>query len=444
MRNKILTLFPLEENKKQDPELAKFFDHTDLGALYKNIPFEELEALLPEANPRGRKSILSRRGMLATVFLKFHFREMSDRQLLEQLNTNRCVQLFCGLSLPRCYMIRDRDLLWRTRSWVSRHVDLKRFQQVMFDSVRGDIEPNDLGCLLMDATCVESRIRFPTDLGLCWEICTRLRALVLSFDGLDKRRLPRTHEGLTSKVLAYRKRRRGARRRERGLLRTVLGHCRKYIFILKEKKLSDRDARYLETATTVVAQQLGRLADPSRPIKDRIVSTHKPYLRPIVRGKAHKDVEFGAKVHLLQIGGVNVVEHVSFDAFNECKRLIDSVSMHESFTGRIPSFLGADGIYATNENRLFTASKGIRTNFVRKGPAPKVAVPNENTARSLIARARATQMEGAFGNAKNHAGLQKLRAKTAQGEILCIYFSVWTANLQALASKQRRRRAAAA
>jgi hypothetical protein len=34
----------------------------------------------------------------------------------------------------------------------------------------------------------------------------------------------------------------------------------------------------------------------TRSIADRIVSLTQPHIRPIVRGKAGKDVEFGAKI----------------------------------------------------------------------------------------------------------------------------------------------------
>lgn len=47
------------------------------------------------------------------------------------------------------------------------------------------------------------------------------------------------------------------------------------------------------------------------------MSIDKYYLRPIVRGKEIKAVEFGAKVDNIQIDGISFVEHISFKAFNE-------------------------------------------------------------------------------------------------------------------------------
>ncbi|WP_241910437.1 hypothetical protein [Pseudotamlana carrageenivorans] len=105
--------------------------------------------------------------------------------------------------------------------------------------------------------------------------------------------------------------------------------------------------------------------------KDRIVSIDKDYLRPIVRGKEVKPVEFGAKVNKLQIDGINFIEHLSFNAFNEGTRLKSSVYKTQSLTKRKVKIVGADAIYATNNNRNFVTKNNIKTDFKRKGKLPK-------------------------------------------------------------------------
>ena len=49
--------------------------------------------------------------------------------------------------------------------------------------------------------------------------------------------------------------------------------------------------------------------------KHRIVSISKSYIRPIIRVKETKAVEFGAKVNKVQIDGISFIEHLSFEAF---------------------------------------------------------------------------------------------------------------------------------
>jgi hypothetical protein len=58
----------------------------------------------------------------------------------------------------------------------------------------------------------------------------------------------------------------------------------------------------LKTVKQVHFQQKLQLKDFKRfkeVVKDRIVSFYKPYLRPIVRGKESKDVEFGANAAII-------------------------------------------------------------------------------------------------------------------------------------------------
>ena len=95
-----------------------------------------------------------------------------------------------------------------------------------------------------------------------------------------------------------------------------------------------------------------------RKVSDRIVNINRHYVRPIVRGKGLKSVEFGAKVNNIQIDDISFIEHLSFKAFNEGIRLKVRC-------------LAADSIYANNANRKFCTRYGISTSFVRKGRAAK-------------------------------------------------------------------------
>ena len=61
---------------------------------------------------------------------------------------------------------------------------------------------------------------------------------------------------------------------------------------------------------------------------DKMVSIDKDYIRLIVRGKEIKRVEFGPKVNMIQVGGINFMEHLSFDAFHEGVRLPSCIELH--------------------------------------------------------------------------------------------------------------------
>lgn len=93
----------------------------------------------------------------------------------------------------------------------------------------------------------------------------------------------------------------------------------------------------------------------------RIVSISQPHVRPIVRGKAGKAVEFGAKLSAsLNNNGLAHVDEVRWEAFNESADLPGQVEAFKKRHGYYPAVVLADGIYGTRENRRYCKEKGIR------------------------------------------------------------------------------------
>ncbi len=183
----------------------------------------------------------------------------------------------------------------------------------------------------------------------------------------------------------------------------------------------------------MLSQQKEMFTTGTHSVPDRILSISKSYIRPIVRGKEVKKVEFGAKVNMIQVDGINFIEHLSFDDFNEGPRLIESVRYSRTLFGKI-THISADDIYATNANRKWCTGQEITTNFKRKGRAGK----HEDHRQIIVAelrKERATRMEGSFGTAKQHYSMDKIKARTEQNEVLWIFFGVHTANVVRIARR---------
>src|SRR5690606_20472152 len=68
-------------------------------------------------------------------------------------------------------------------------------------------------------------------------------------------------------------------------------------------------------------------------IADRIVSIEQPHVRPIVRGKAGANVEFGAKVAASLVDGYVWIETAQWDSFNEATTLVQSVVAYKERYG---------------------------------------------------------------------------------------------------------------
>ena len=107
-----------------------------------------------------------------------------------------------------------------------------------------------------------------------------------------------------------------------------------------------------------------------RKVKHRIVSLSKPYIRPIIREKERKRIEVGAKVHTVQIDGLNVIEHLRFEAFHEGNRMWKSIHKYQEHFEPCTHY-GADNTYATNRNRKICTAWGIQTCFKPKGRRAK-------------------------------------------------------------------------
>ena len=168
-------------------------------------------------------------------------------------------------------------------------------------------------------------------------------------------------------------------------------------------------------------------------VPDRIVSLHKPYVRPIVRGKEVKPVEFGAKVNMLLVDGISFIEHLSYDAFNEGTRLQSTIHLQQRYFGACHQ-MGADAIYATNQNRSYCTQNNIATSFIPKGKEGKLK-EQKSQMRSILGKIRSTVMEGSFGNEKNHYQMNKIKAKTQGNEKVWIFFSLLTCNAMQIAKR---------
>jgi len=85
------------------------------------------------------------------------------------------------------------------------------------------------------------------------------------------------------------------------------------------------DAERLEVIKTLYRQQNEMLSGRKRKVDDRIVSLSQPHVRPIVRGKASANMEFGAKLSVSLVDGTVGIDRLSWDAFNESEDLIPRV-----------------------------------------------------------------------------------------------------------------------
>lgn len=418
-----------------------FFKNSLLGGVHDSIPWQELISCLPEERSgRGAPSWFGAKGMLALMFLKSYL-NISDRQLLERFNTDWSLQYFCGKVLSENLQIKDMTIMTRIRAYIEEHCDWEELQETLIGHWKYDV--NNTHVLMMDATCYESYIRFPTDVKLLWECCEWVfenQLFGICSELGIKRPRSKFREQKIAQMTYFRKRKNSFKetlRRRKALVYLLgkgIGQLQDILDKYRGAGLELRDFARLAVIKEVYRQQLFLLDNPPSSLKERVVSLHKPYLRPIVRGKENKRVEFGAKAHILQVDGLSFIEKLDFNAFNECTRLKLSVAKHKRLFGPTKQ-LGADRIYATNKNRKFCTDNKIFTCFPKKGP--KIYSKAEKALSSEISKQRATVMEGVFGTNKTFYGLSKIKVKGEKREKLMIFFGIMTTNAVLVAKRRR-------
>ncbi len=99
--------------------------------------------------------------------------------------------------------------------------------------------------------------------------------------------------------------------------------------------------------------------------------------------------------------------------------------------------VGADGIYANNNNRNFVTENNISTDFKRKGRKSKHHDHFSQLAQ-MITKERASAMEGSFGTDKEHFLLNRVKARTKETEILWIFFGIHTSNALKIGRRMRK------
>jgi hypothetical protein len=293
------------------------------------------------------------------------------------------------------------------------------------------VHPTHQGRLLLDATVVEQAIRFPTDLSLLNE-AREFSELIIDIlcKHLQVDPKPRTYrQKARAAYLAVAKQKRpGAKALRRGLkqqlqyLRRNLGHIEQLIAPIPQGTPLPLP-RWLQYRYWVIQhlyQQQGDMyQNKTRRCDHRIVSISQPYVRPIVRGKLDKPVEFGAKLSVSLTGdGLAHVDHLRWDAFHEGQDLVTQVEAYRARYGHYPEKVLADPLYGTRHNRDYLKQRGIH--FAGKPLGRPKQETDDNREQLQQAKEQRRQdylqripIEGKFGQGKNGYRLNDIRAKRA-------------------------------
>ena len=184
----------------------------------------------------------------------------------------------------------------------------------------------------------------------------------------------------------------------------------------------------------VYRQQLWLYENKKQSIDDRIVSLSQPHIRPIVRGKAGKAVEFGAKLSASCFDGYVFLDHISWDNFNESGDLKVQVESFKTYTGYYPESVHVDKIYRTRENRAWCKERGIRISGSPLG-RPQKNISKEKKKQALEDERIRNSIEGKFGQGKRRFSLGRVMAKLSHTTLTAIAMTFLVMNLSIYLSR---------
>ncbi|MBE3570941.1 MAG: IS5 family transposase [Bacillales bacterium] len=412
---------------------------------------------------KGEKA-LSVRVALGALFIQERL-GCSDRETVQQITENPYLQYFIGLpsfqetapfhhSLMTHFRKRlGPDIINEVNEWIVMEEqkqdkenddnDQDSNPPSNSDSSEDVVEPDtnvseemtNNGKLWLDATCAPADIAYPTDLGLLNEAREKLEHIidVLHEPLKGSKQKPRTYRKKVRKdYLTIAKQRKVGTKKMHKAVGKQLRYVKRDLGIIQElvsqsslSLLSKQEYRELLVIQELYRQQEEMHRTKTHRIDDRIVSISQPHVRPIVRGKAKANVEFGSKVAVSVVDGYVLVEKLDWDNFNEGITLQESVENYRNRFGFYPEAVLADKIYRNRENLQYCKERGIRLS------GPKLGRPSkeEDTAQRLLAKKDASErnaVEGKFGEGKRSYGLGLIRARLQDTSetVVCIQFLV--------------------
>lgn len=167
--------------------------------------------------------------------------------------------------------------------------------------------------------------------------------------------------------------------------------------------------QYLQVVNEVYRQQKEMHTKRVHSTLNRIVSIHQPHVRPMVRGKAGSDVEFGSKIGICVHNGLTYLDHLSWNSYNETEDLKSSSENYKKRNGYYPEKINADQIYITRENRKWCKENNILLNGKPLGRPTEQTKERIKELRKAVGERNC--VEGKFGQAKRWYGMGNIHAK---------------------------------
>jgi len=429
--------------------------------LSRQIPWSQIEDEYSTNFSEGNSGCpaKSARVALGSLIIKERL-GTTDRETVQQIAENPYLQFFLGFSAYKDVPPFDDSLMTHFRKRFDKETLARINVLIVEQALSRDNEsqepsdddkdlPANKGKLIVDATCTPADVAYPTDLNLLNEAREKTEAMIDAMHApyVGQRGKPRTYRQKARKdYLAVAKQKKSSYKKVRKAIGKQLRYLKRNLGNIETMvsegllvHLSHKQYRDLLVIKELFHQQQLMYESRRHRILDRIVSISQPHLRPVVRGKAKNNVEFGAKVSVSLVDGFSFVDRISWDNYNESCDLIDQIKSYQKRFGYNPESVHADKIYRTRDNRHYCKVRGIRLSGPPLGRPRKVTEANAEQLKQAKQQHRRDELdriaiEGKFGQGKRRFSLARVMAKLAVTSEVVIMVSFMVMNLEKILS----------
>jgi hypothetical protein len=418
------------------------------------LPWDKLVKIFSKHFSDSGTSAINPRIVIGALIIK-HKLNLSDEETVQTIEENPYMQFFLGLDHFCAQPLFSPSLFVEWRKKLGNDT-FNAFTDVLIRVCFPDKieekqctteEIQNKGKLKLDATVADQYITYPNDLGLLNTAREKTENMIdILYEHVREQMpvKPRTYRKVArEKYLAEAKKRQNNPKTLRSAIRYHLNCLDRNIKSINDmldligfenNPLGFRKMREFFVIQTLNDQQRYMYNEKTNTCKDRIVSISQPHVRPIVRGKSGKKVEFGSKLGLAQMEGFVKAQTLSWDAYNESADLIPHVEAYKELFGYYPELVQVDKIYGTNENRKWCKQRSIRMTVTPKGKSQQLS-PRQKAQQKKEYKER-NQIEGKIGQCKQGYGLNKIKAKLSDTSHSWIGLTLFIANLVKFAELQ--------
>jgi len=399
------------------------------------IPWEELEEDYRKHFSDVGRPAKDVQLVIGLLLLK-HMTGLSDEGLVAEVLENPYMQAFCGFRLFVTEDVLDSSTLTKMRE----RLGLLFFKELERKTYQLLIERKIIKAkaMLVDATVFPEDIKYPNDVGLLNDVREWLVKQIKRMGKVVGKKSIRTYLrsarkeylNFSKKKVKTKKTIAKAKKKMLQYVRRNIRQLRDLIQIVRIKryKIHNKIKERLAVAEEILRQQWEMYKRKVNRIAHRIVSLHRPYVRPIKRGKQRRDTEFGGKGAVVHVDGFLFLDYFKHEAYDEAELAVYHVAAYQERFGTSPPYFAADQKYGTLDNRERLGPLGIRTSFKPRGRRAKEK-STENAWFKDKQRKR-NRVEGHIGHGKEHNGLDRVRYAGVDGSEMWVRAGILAMNLK--------------